>query len=368
MRTNSFAGAVIVLCSGLLAGCFARSKDPEVRPETFPVVQPALVDTQFTREYIAEIQSLQNVEIRTHVKGFVEKIHVDEGRPVQQGQLLFTLSSREFRENLLKANAHYKSLVAELKVTEVELQNTRTLAEKNIVSSTELEMARARKEAIEARIEEAKATIGIARLNLSFTEVRAPFTGVINRIPFKTGSLVMEGDLLTTISNNQEVFAYFRVSEKEFIEFVKKNTLGEMADVSLQLANNELFAEKGRIETVENEIDRQTGNISFRARFRNPQQLLKHGASGKVLVEEELRQALVIPQKSTFEIQDKTYVFALDAGNRVRMRAVKPRLRIPHLYVLESGLQPGDRILYEGIQMVKEGQQIRPRPVPLNGL
>jgi membrane fusion protein (multidrug efflux system) len=229
-------------------------------------------------------------------------------------------------------------------------------------------MAQARKEAIEAKIEEARAAISIAQLNLSFTEVKAPFDGVINRIPFKTGSLVSEGDLVTTISNNNEVFAYFNVSEKEFIDIMHNDSTSAMKDVILLMANNQPFRYHGRVETAENEIDKETGNIAFRARFRNPELVLKHGASGKILVREKLRNAMVIPQKTTFEIQDKIYVFIIDSSNIVRMRNITPKLRLPHLYVVEAGLLPEDRILYEGIQQVKEGERITPQPVAFQNI
>lgn len=345
----------------ILASCSGGKDGSSEKPQEFRVLHPVVMDTVFTREYIAEIHSLRNVEIRTRIKGFLEAIHVDEGRPVKAGQLLFTLGSREYRENLLKANANYKSLVAELKVAEVELKNTRTLAEKNIVSSTELEMAIARKESVEAKIDEARSAIALANLNLSFTEVRAPFDGVIDRIPFKTGSLVGEGELLTTISDNREVFAYFNVSEKEFIDIVKRDSVESMKEVSLMMANNELFGQKGRIETVESVIDRGTGNIAFRARFANPRGILKHGASGRILVNERIRNAMVIPQKSTFEIQDRTYVYTVDSANTVKVRNFIPRLRLPHLFVVESGLSPNDRVLYEGIQQVRDGMKIAPK-------
>lgn len=344
----------------VFTACESKPETGTSTPETFNVIQPRVIDTIFSKEYIAQISSLQNVEIRTHVKGFIEKIHVDEGKPVEAGQILFTLGGREFKENLLKANAQYKSAIAELKVAEVELKNTKTLAEKNIVSSSELEMALARKDAAEARIEEAKSAISIAELNLSYTQVKAPFKGVINRIPFKTGSLVSEGDLLTSISNNQEVFAYFNVSEKEFLDIVKRNSMGGYEEVSFLMANNELFPFPGLIETAENEIDKGTGNIAFRARFKNPRYVLRHGATGKVLVKEELKNAIIIPQKSTFEIQDKTYVFVVDSSNTVRLRNITPGVRLAQLYAVNSGLAATDRVIYEGIQQVREGNKIKP--------
>jgi RND family efflux transporter MFP subunit len=354
----------LIVLGSTLVSCSTESKQQKRGYETFKVVQPIVVDTTFEREYIAELQSLQNVEIRTHVQGFIEKIHVDEGKPVKEGQILFTLSSRGFRENLIKANAAYKSAVADLKVAEVSLKNTKTLADKNIVSKSELEMAQARKEAAEAKLEEARSAVSIAKLNLSYTQVRAPFTGVINRIPYKTGSLVSEGDLLTTISNNNEIFAYFNVSEKEFLDMMKSSDM-KNSEVKLLMANNQLFNHKGKIETAENEIDRGTGNIAFRARFKNPEKILKHGSSGKILLEEDLEDAMIIPQKATFEIQDKVYVFTIDKSNKVKMRNINPSLRLNHLYVVESGLDTGDRVIYEGIQQVKEGDQINAQVITM---
>ena len=365
---HTFRPFACILSALLLAstGCREKNDSGREKVESFPVIRPTRIDTVFDREYIAEISSLQNVEIRTRIKGFIEKIHVDEGKAVAEGQLLFTLGSRMYREDLLRATANHKSAIAEWKVAEVEMKNTQTLADKQIVSGSELEMARARREAAQAKVEEAQAAIGIAKLNLSYTQVRAPYSGIINRIPNKTGSVVEEGTLLTTLSNNREMFAYFNISEREFIEVMKRDSLGDLAEVSLVLANNDRFPYKGRIETAESEIDRGTGNIAFRARFRNPEQILRHGASGKILLREELNGALVIPQKSTFEIQDKTFVFVVDSSDRVRTRNITTRMRLPHLYVVQSGLNPEDRVLLEGIQIVKEGMRIAPSETTLS--
>ena len=360
--------ATLLSVSLYISSCKDTAGTTAEAAETLSVFQPIQVDTVFTREYVAEIQSRQNVEIRTHVRGFIDKIHVDEGMPVNQGQILFTLSSREFRENLLKATANYKSILADLKVAEVELKNTRTLSERKIVSASELDMAIARKEALEAKLEEARAAISIAELNLSFTQVKAPFTGVINRIPNKVGSLVDEGALLTSISNNDEVFAYFNISEKEFLEYKKSESENRLDSVHLLMTNNELFSYPGKVETAENEIDKGTGNIAFRARFRNPDHLLKHGASGRILYNEKLSGVLIVPQKSTFEIQDKTYVYVVNDSNKVQVKNIIPRYRLNHLFVVESAVTTNDKIIYEGIQKVKAGQLVQPVPVSFRDL
>ncbi len=351
---------ICLACSALFTGCKPEKEKNNSAPEQFSVIHPVIADTVFTKEYVAEIQSVQNVELRARVKGFIEKIHVDEGKYVHEGQILFTLSSKEFQEDLLKANAQLKSSQADAKVAEVELNRTKTLVVKNIISKTELDMAQAKYDAIEAKIEDAKSAISIAKLKVSFAQVRAPFSGMINRIPNKIGSIVEEGALLTTISNNKEVFAYFNVSEKEYLDFLNNNEL-EKKEVSLLMANNQLFIEKGIIETSESEINRSTGNIAFRARFNNRELLLKHGASGKILINLHLKNAMIIPQKSTFEVQEMTNVYIVDANNTVQVKSFVPKLRLPQMYVVESGLSADDRIIYEGLQLVKEGDKIAPQ-------
>jgi membrane fusion protein (multidrug efflux system) len=366
LRTTINEGVITILFVLLLFffSCSTKQEDTSAK-ESFPVAHPVVMDTVFTKEYVAEIQSIQNVELRARVKGFIETIHADEGKSVQAGQVLFTISSQEFKEELLKANALFKSAVAEAKVAEVELKNTKRLVEKNIVSSSEVEISQAKLEAILAKIDEAKSGVSSAQLNLSFAQVKAPFSGVINRIPNKAGSLIEEGTLLTTLSNNKEVYAYFNLSEKEYLEFTQGNN-SDNKEVTLIMADSKVYPQKGVIETVESEIDKNTGTLAFRARFPNPAQLLKHGSSGKVLVNTLLKNALLIPQKSTFEIQENLYVYVVNKDNVVEMRSVVPMFRLPHLYVIQSGLNPDENIIYEGIQRVKEGDTITPAPVPAN--
>lgn len=331
----------------------------------FPVTSPLAMDTTYTSEYVAEIQSLQNIEIRAKINGYIEKIYVDEGKPVKAGQTLFSITNKAFKQELLKAKAMLKTSISEAKSTEIELQNVKKLSDKNIVSKTELEKAQANFEAANARIEEAKANEASANLNLSLAEIKAPFDGTINRIPFKSGSLIDEGTLLTTLSNNKEVFAYFNVSEKEYLGYTTKKENGEKDNITLLLANGQTHKYKGTVETIEGEFNKNTGNISFRAKFPNPDLLLKHGSSGKVQLNNDIKNALLVPQKATFEIQDKFYVFVVDANNVVKQRNIVIKQRLPHLFVIERGLSTTDKIIYEGIQNVKEGDKILSDFVPM---
>jgi RND family efflux transporter MFP subunit len=331
--------------------------------EKFLVINPVQIDTTYNKEYVAEIQSIQNVELRAKFKGFIDRIYVDEGRAVQVGQTLFTLNNSEYKLELLKTQAQQKAAISDLKLAEVELKNTKTLVEKNIVSASELSMMKAKVEALQANIEEANANIATAKLNLSFTNIKAPFTGVINRIPNKLGSLVEEGTLLTTISNNKEVFAYFNVSEKEFLDFKENNEANKKTSVSLLLANNKLLAQNGKIETILSELDNSSGTIAFRARFSNPNNLLQHGSSAKVVLPIAVKNAIIIPQKTTFEVQDKLYVFVVDSNNKVAQKEITIASRMPNLYVVASGLTAKDKIIYEGIQNVKQGIKIIPQDV-----
>lgn len=351
----------------VMVTCWACSGKAPVTDETtgkFKVITPTFLDTTYASEYVAEINSVQNVEIRSRLKGFIDKIHVDEGSYVAAGQLLFTLDSRGYKEDLLKSESQLKSAIAELKHVEVELANAQMLVQKKIISEKEVDMLKAKKEMADAKIQEAKASIATAQHNLAFTQIKAPFSGYINRIPNKRGSLIDEGELLTTLSDNSEVLAYFNVSETDYLNYMAMEDKSSFRSASLILANNEPYPHKGRIDMSESEFDRATGNIAFRVRFPNPDKLLKHGANGKVVLHKKLQKAMVIPQRSTFEVQDKLFVFVIDSSNTTRQREVIPSLRLPHLFVVEQGLDRSEKILFEGVEAVKDGQRIEAEELP----
>lgn len=364
--SEKYASAIAraaLCCAVLLPAISCSEKKTASGHETsksYPVTSGMVMDVPHGQEYVASIQNSNFIELRARVNGHLETIPVDEGQRVTKGQVLFTISSHEYQEELKRANAKLKSAMAEAKMAEIDLRNNELLLEKKIIARSEWEMAQARLDSAMARVDEARTTVSDAERKLTYAEVRAPFDGIINRIRSKTGSLIAEGDLLTSISNDGDVYAYFNVSEREYLELAKRSDLGEKGSVVLELANGEIHPHQGRIETWESVISKSTGNIAFRASFPNPEHLLKHGSSGKVILRSELKNALVIPQKCTFEVQHKTCVFALAADNSIELRSIGTKLRLQNHYVIDSGLKPSDRIIFEGIQVVKEGEVIAP--------
>jgi membrane fusion protein (multidrug efflux system) len=279
------------------------------------------MDTTFTKEYVSQIRSVRNIELRAQEKGFLQNIYVDEGQYVAAGQLLFKIMPKIYEAELLKAQA-------EVQAAQIELQNAKMLADKNIVSKSEQAMA-------QAKLAQAQAEVSLAKLHLSFTDIRAPFAGTIDRIPKKLGSLIDEGELLTSLSDNSKMFAYFNVSEPEYLDY-QSNIKGRAnTSVSLLLANNQLLKYKGKVEVIESEFNSETGNIAFRASFPNTDKLLKNGQTGKVVMLVPVINALIIPQKSTYEIQDKKYVFVVDKNNVVKSREITITGEVPDLYVVK---------------------------------
>lgn len=311
----------------------------------FKVTSPVKMDTLIYREYVSQIRSIQHIELRTMEKGYLQNIYVDEGQFVKKGQLLFKIMPTINEAEVLKAKA-------EVSFAETEFLNTKSLADSNIVSKNELALAR-------AKLEKAKAELALAQAHLGFTDIKAPFDGIIGRFhEVRLGSLVDEGELLTTLSDNSQMWVYFNVQEAEYLEYATRAKKEGFLRVKLKLANNELFENDGVVETIEADFNNETGNIAFRATFKNPRGLLRNGETGNVFVPVDLKNAILIPQKSTFEILDKKYVFVVDENGTVSSREITTGSEIPHIYQVISGLNEKDRIIFEGLRKVKNGQKI----------
>jgi len=335
----------VVLSAVLLLFSCNEKKEEKQEDSVYPVTSPVKMDTIINKDFVAQVQSVKNIEVRAQEKGFLEKIYVDEGQYVKAGQTLFRIMPQVYQAELLKAKA-------EVEQASIELRNASTLANNDIVSKNERLMAK-------AKLDAANAEMRLAQIHLSFTDIKAPFSGVIDRIPLKLGSLVDEGDLLTTLSDNTNIYTYFNVSEPEYLNY-QTNVAGRgNQNVSLVMANGDLFNQTGEIQTIEGQFDNETGNIAFRAKFPNPEKLLRNGETGKIRMTLPLKNALIIPQKATYEIQDQKYVFVIDKNGVAKSKNIKVSYELPDIYVVSSGISPDEKILLEGVQKVKDDQKVK---------
>lgn len=361
--------SIFLILSILFINCNKNNNtEAEQISKEYPVIKVFTKDITTKLEYVANIHAVQNVEIRARVEGYLESILVDEGKSVTKGQLLFQINQEEYQAELNRAKANLKSAEAEKKSAEVELERVKLLVDKNVIAQTELDLAESKLEIAKAKIEQAKADEIAASVKLANTNIRSPFNGIIDRIPYKIGSLISEGTLLTTISDVEFVNAYFNVSEVEYLKYFnnKNNDTLLNARVQLVLADGSVYPYNGKIETMETEFEIGTGALAVRAKFKNPDKILKHGSTGKVVINEVMKNAIIIPQKSTIEIQDKNYVFLVDENNMLIMKSFKPSQRYRDFYIVAEGLNEGDVIIYEGVQSLKEGKVIKPKMVDMN--
>ncbi|MBS1602967.1 MAG: efflux RND transporter periplasmic adaptor subunit [Bacteroidetes bacterium] len=365
--------ALMVLISVFQTACTTYGQPDKQSADTLrlPVLTLQQKDTLLQTAYVADIQAVKNVEIRARVKGFLESIYVDEGRLVKKGDPLFKINDEEYKVGLSRTKAALSNAIAAAKASEVEVQRVQILLDKQVVAASELEVAQAKLAADNANIEEARAAVRSAENHLSYTLIRAPFDGLIDRIPLKAGSLIDEGALLTSLSDISSMYAYFSIPENEYLQYerTRQSTPDQRStEVRLTLADGSSYPYPGKIETVEGEIEQNTGSIDFRARFPNPQKLLRHGATGRLFLSSRIDDVLLIPQKSVFDIQDKSYVYVLTPDNTLKMRNFTPLTRISGAYLVRDGVRPGERILFEGTQNVREGMTILPQSITPDAL
>lgn len=326
--------------------CTSCSDKKEEKEEQIKllVTSPLAKDTTVTKEYVAQIHSYQHIEMRALEKGYLQKIFVDEGQTVRQGQPMFQIQPLIYQADLQKSQA-------EANYVGLEYRNTKSLADSNIVSKNELALSK-------AKFDKAKAEVALAKTHVGFTSLNAPFTGIMDHFQARLGSLVDEGDLLTTLSDNSKMWVYFNVPEAEYLAYKEQAKADNIVNVKLMMANNEVFPYPGVVKTIEADFNNETGNIAFRATFPNPNGLLRNGETGSVLMTVPLRHALIIPQKATFEILEKRYVYVVDKDNVVHQREITVGSEMPDLYIIKGGLKGNEKILLEGLRKVKDGDKI----------
>jgi len=334
----------IAICTLIFTSSCGSHKEEKEEEVKFLVTSPLKKDTIISRNYVSQIRAIQHIEVRALEKGYLEKIYVDEGQFVKKGQLMFQIMPLIYNAELQKAQA-------EVNFVEIEYQNTKQLSEKNVVSPNELALAK-------AKLDKAKAELALAQTHLQFTEIKAPFDGIMDHFQVRLGSLVNEGDLLTTLSDNSEMWVYFNVPETEYLNYKTHETEENLMKVNLLMANNQLFEFPGVVKTIEADFNNETGNIAFRATFPNSKGLLRHGETGNVQMNIPIKDAIIIPQKATYEVLEKKYVFVVDKNSVVHSREIKIASELPDLYIVKEGLAENERILLEGIRKVQDNDKI----------
>lgn len=330
----------------LLAGCGGQHEEEheEHAHGRYPATSPLLADTVVQRDHVCQIHSVQHIELRALEKGYLQDMLVDEGQQVKEGQLLFRIRPVLYLAEVQRA-------MAEAEFAGIEYRNTKTLADSNVVSPNELAMAK-------ARYDKANAELNVAQAHLGFTEIHAPFDGIVGRFHVRKGSLLDEGELLTELSDNSTLWVYFNVPESEYLAYQKGALAGNGTKVKLKMANGEQFDQPGEITAIESDFNNTTGNIAFRATFNNPQRLLRHGETGSILMDSDLNGVLLIPQKATFEVLDHRYVYVIDNDGVLHTTRIEVGPELQHLFVVTEGLKKDDRILLEGLRKVKDQEKV----------
>jgi len=364
----------ILAASLIIASCGKNDKSaqaggaPQIKEYKTVTLQPE--SATLNSDFPASIQGQQNIEIRPRVEGYIDKIFVDEGAVVKAGQPLFKISAPEYEQQVRTATASIKSAQAEVSSAKLAVNKVKPLVEKGIISKYDLESAQYTYESAMASLAQANAALVNAKVNLGYTTVTSPVNGVVGSIPFRLGSLVSSNtaEPLTTVSSIGNVYAYFAMNEKVLLNFTKdaggslNQKIKSMPEVSLVLSDGSTYDQKGKIETANGLINTETGTVNFRARFPNPKGVIRSGSSTTVQIPNFVKDAIIIPQSATFELQDK--MFAVVVGKDKKTRNTNITVldnSAGNYYVVTSGLKPGDEIVLEGVASLKEGTEIKPQ-------
>lgn len=347
-----------------------KAGPPAPQVQSYPVVALTAQSTSLETDYPATLEGIQNVDIRPKVDGFIEKIFVDEGATVKKGQPLFNINAPQYEQQVRTASAAISSAEADVNAAQLQVNKTKPLVEKDIISKYDLDAAMLTLQSRKAALAQAKAELVNAKVNLGYTHITSPVDGVIGSIPFKTGSLVSSTSAspLTTVSNISKVYAYFSLNEKQLLDFSRQykgtsleGKLKNIPAVSLVLADGTTYAENGKVQSINGLINTGTGSASLRATFPNPINLLRSGASASVRIPQHLENAILIPQKSTIDLQGKKFVYVLDEKGLVKNTEIEVmELTKGNFYVVTKGLKAGDKIVLEGFQSLKDGSEIKP--------
>lgn len=368
--------AVAAIAAGMLGSCKKQPSDAMAmamaggQAPALQVITVAPSDAELFKSYPATLKGKTDIEIRPQISGFITKVHVDEGQRVHKGQPLFTLDQVQYTAAVEQAQAAVNAASTAVANAKITADNNRALYDRNIISENTWQVSENQLRAAKAQLAQAQAALTSAKKNLSYTVVTSPSDGVVGSIPSREGSLASPSSQqpLTTVSDNSQMYAYFSLTEKDLLEMTNGGTssldaaIRALPAVSLVLADGSAYGVAGKVATISGVIDNSTGAASVRALFDNPSGMLRSGNTGHVKVPVTASNAIVIPQKATFEVQDLKYVFTLNDSNKTVNTPIQVMtLNDGKNYVVTSGLKPGDRVVIEGIgTAVRPGMEITP--------
>lgn len=378
MRKYLIFSVFLVAAAVYLSGCNqAQGTQAAPPPQSLPVFPINSVAATTFQEFSASVEGKTNVEIRPQVSGYLDKIYVEEGAYVTQGQPLFKINDRPYDAQVHNSQANVEAAKANEEKAAIEVRRLTPLVENKVISDVQLKAAQAAYDAAKAQVSQAEAEGNNAGINLGYTLIKAPVSGYIGRIPFKVGALVGKGEAqpLTIVSDIKEVYAYFGMSENDFLKFTNRfpgKTIDEkikgLPPVELQLADKSIYPYKGKIELMEGQFDRSIGAITFRATFPNAERLLRSGITGKVRIPEANAGLLPVPQTSTYEIQDKIFVFTVGDSNKVAGKQLHIVSKTTDYYLVDKGVQAGDKIVFAGMDRLTDGAVITPQLLSADSL
>lgn len=372
MNSKTISYYVILAAAMILSSCGDKPQPQTQAPQVldYPVITLSKQSTRIIARYPANIEGEQNIEIRPKIDGYIEQIYVDEGATVTAGQKLFKIFAPQYEQDVRTAEANIEIAKANVSSAEMEVKRIKPLVEKGIISEYELQTAEYNLASRKATLAQAQATLANAKTNLSYTVVTSPVNGVIGNIPYRIGSLVSSNTQqpLTTVSNIRNIYAYFSINERQFLEFsanVPGKTLVEklkhLPSVQLELSNGTLYSESGKIETASGIIHTGTGSVRMRATFPNPKGTILSGSTGVVLIPSNLDSVILIPQKSTYEIQGQKFAFVVNADGTISGVPLKVSdTGDGKFYIVTEGLSEGDKIVLEGVATLRDGSAIKP--------
>lgn len=351
-------------CLALLTACGNERPAPEER-RAYPVFKVTATSVDIVESYSATIEGCQDVEIYPQVSGTISELKVKEGEKVKKGQSLFVIDQVPYQAALRTAIANVHAAEAQVETALLDYDSKRILFDEKVISEYDLSTTKNALSIAKANLEQARAQETDARNNLSYTEVHSPADGVVGTLPFRAGALVGPSisKPLTTVSDTRQMYVYFSMSENQLRNLFRQygspdETIRKMPEIELQLNDGSIYESKGRIETISGVINPRTGTASVRCVFPNGKRLLFSGGVGNVVLPHKEQNVFVIPQGTTYEIQDKIYVYKVVDGVAKSAEIKVDKLNDGKTYIVRSGLQEGDVLVSEGVAMLKEGTPV----------